>query len=117
MNFMKKNLQAGLDSETVRRLLEYASAERKTLQDVTNLCRRGAPLESAQIRPGFFKLHQTRKVIKRILVRRLLAQLGRVSPRLPESESEMTCASCGGVAAKWEGRWLCENGCGGTTNE
>jgi len=98
-------------------MVEKANGAPATLQDVYNLARSGAPLGKAQIRPGFFDKARTTPVIKSMLRRRLLAQLGRVSKRLPGPEYDTHCRTCGGHAVKWEGRWLCENGCGGNTNE
>jgi hypothetical protein len=110
-------IKSGYDNETVRKMLEIATAKDCTLQDVSNLCRRGALLYHAQIHPGFFGKVRTDHVITAILRRRLAAQLGRVSPRLLDSSHDLTCNTCQGIAVKWEGRWLCQNGHGGTTNE
>lgn len=109
--------KSGYDTEAVRQMVEAATASPTSPQDVYNLARRGAPLNRAQIRPGFFEKGKTDPVIKAMLRRRLLAQLGRVSPRLPGPEFDTHCLTCGGHAVKWEGKWLCEKGCGGNTNE
>lgn len=109
--------RSGYDTEGIRQLVEEATGSSTTLQDVYNLARRGAPLDGAQIRPGFFDKARSDKVIKSMRRRRLLGQLGRVNPRLPGPEFDTHCLSCGGHAVKFEGRWLCENGHGGVTNE
>lgn len=112
---MKKHY-TGYDTETVRQMVEEATAQDATTQTVWDLCRPGAPLEKAQIRPGFFSHVKTVKVIRLLLTRRLAAQLGRTSPRLDHG-LETRCNTCHGVAAVWDRRWLCENGHGGNTNE
>lgn len=110
-------LRSGYDTEAVRQMVEKATGSTTSLQDVYNLARKGAPLDRAQIRPGFFDKARTTPVIKALQRRRLLGQLGRKSPRLPGPEFDTHCRTCGGHAVKWEGKWLCENGCGGNTNE
>lgn len=112
-----KMLNSGFDTESVRQMVETAKAAPVTIQDVYNLARRGALLDGAQIRPGFFDKARTARAVKTLLRRRLLEQLGRINPRMPGSEFDTTCHTCNGQAVKWEGRWLCENGHGGTTNE
>lgn len=112
-----KSFRTGYDTETVRRMVEEATATPTTTRDVTNLCRRGALLNKAQVHPGFFHKVKTDRVIKAMLRRRLAAQLGRTSPRLLGKENDLTCNTCRGVGVKWEGRWLCEKGHGGNTNE
>lgn len=116
---MKTSLtqKSGYDTEAVRRMVETATAKDTKLQDVYNLARRNAPLEKAQIRPGFFAKGLTDPVIRAMLRRRLLAQLGRKSPRLAGPEFDTHCRTCNGHAVKLDGRWLCENGHGGNTNE
>jgi len=111
------NIRSGYDTEAVRQLVEEANGKTTTQQDVWNLSRTGAPLGKAQIRPGFFDRSKTNAVIKSMRRRRLLAQLGRTSPHLPGPEFDTHCLSCGGHAVKLDGRWLCENGHGGNTNE
>ena len=107
----------GYDTETVRQLVEQASGTPTSTQDIWNLSRAASPLGKAQIRPGFFHKTRVQAVVKSMLRRRLLAQLGRRSPRLPGAEFETRCRTCGGIAVIFEGRWLCENGHGGNTNE
>lgn len=107
----------GYDTEAVRQMVETARAEATTLDDIYNISRPGATLGKAQIRPGFFDRRKVNAVVRGMLRRRLLAQLGRSSPRLPGPEYDTTCQTCGGEAVKFEGRWLCENGHGGVTNE
>lgn len=112
-----KNRNTGYDHETVRLMVEEATASITTSQDVSNLCRPGALLHSCVIRPGFFKKAPTQRVVISMLRRRLAAQLGRTSPRLLDKSHDLTCNTCSGIAVEWEGSWLCENGHGGTTNE
>lgn len=115
---MTKNiLRSGYDTEAIRQMVEAATGTPTTLQDVYNLARHGHPLDRAQIRPGFFDKGRTTPVIRAMHRRRLLTQLGRVNPRLPGPEFDTHCRSCNGHAVKFEGRWLCENGHGGNTNE
>ena len=108
--------RTGYDTEAVRQMLEEALAEPQTLGDVANKCRPGGLLEKAHLRGSFFDGFQTRRIMTDILRRRLAAQLGRKSPRLLGPEADIDCISCGGIAVKWDGRWLCENGHGGNTN-
>ena len=112
-----KKFSTGYDHETVRLMVAEATASITTSQDVSNLCRPGALLHSAVIRPGFFNKTKTQRAIAAILRRRLAAQLGRTSPRLLDKSHDLTCNTCGGIAVEWEGSWLCENRHGGTTNE
>lgn len=112
-----KFLPVTYDTETVRQMVEAATASPTNATDIKNLSRPGNLLGDAKVRPGVFSKEKTRRVITAILRRRLAAQLGRVSPRLLDDSHSITCRTCGGVAVKWEGRWLCEEGHGGTTNE
>jgi len=114
MNF---KIRSGYDTEAVRRMVQYATGTTANLQDVYNLARDGHALSKAQVRPGFFDKGKTDPVIRAMLRRRLLAQLGRRSPRLPGAEFDTTCRTCGGRAVKYQGTWLCEEGHGGNTNE
>lgn len=114
---MKNTITSGYDTEAVRQLASIASGEEVDTQYVYNLARTGHPLSAAQIRPGFFSKTPTMRVIKSIQSRRLLARLGRISPRLPGTEHDTTCRTCKGDAVTWEGSWLCVNGHGGNTNE
>lgn len=107
----------GFDVEAVRVMLEQALAAPVTPQDVYDLTRRGYPLEKAQIRRGFYRKATTLAVVREALSKRLLAQLGRVSPRFPGTAHDITCRTCKGHAVSYDGRWLCENGHGGNTNE
>jgi len=108
---------SGFDTETVRKMMEEATGRPTTLADVANQVRPGKLLDRAQVRPGFFKKSETAKVITAMLRRRMAAQLGRKSPRRLAETHSIKCRTCGGIAVKFEGRWLCEKGHGGNTNE
>lgn len=112
-----KFFTAGYDTETVRLMVEEATATPTTTQDIWNLARPGALLDKAQIRRGYYSGQKTRRVIAAMLRRRLATQLGRTSPRLLDDSHSIKCKTCQGIAVEWEGRWLCERGHGGTTNE
>lgn len=117
MTIEKPKIRSGYDPEAVRKLLEYAAGEPKRIMDVFNLARPGKALEEAQVRRSFFDKARTDRVIAAYLRRRLAKQLGRMSPRFLGPDHELTCISCQGIAVKWQGRWLCENGHGGVIND
>jgi len=112
-----KFLPVGYDTETIRQMVEIATGSPTSAEDIKNLSRPTNLLGEAKIRPGFYSKGKSRRIITAMLRRRLAAQLGRVSPRLLDDSHSITCRTCGGVAVKWDGRWLCEEGHGGNTNE
>jgi len=100
------------DTETVRRMVETATGTPTSQQDLWNLCRPGKAMAFAALHRGAFDVRKTRRVIEQLTRRRLAAQLGRTSPRLPANELNAVCPhpDCDGIAVKWEGITLCEHG-------
>lgn len=112
-----KSHVTGYATEQVRQMFEEAAGAPYTCKMITDLAKSGRILEGANRHPGFWSKKKVDRAVRGVLLRRLAAQLGRTSPRLLGSQNETTCLTCEGTAVHWAGRWLCENGHGGNTNE